>query len=262
MIKALRQDDPSVELRRDAVQGLVDSVAKSGKDAAVPKLREALGAARDVDQIDAIAKRLGELGDAVDLRAKFGWVSEWRVDETMQALSVEAARPSLEAIVVGLWNTPQRASEYTPFTNWWKGTGEAYVAFIIDTLKPMIDGTYWTQADAPSTAMIGSSLGGLISLYAFFARPDVFGLCGALSPALWPGAGEIYKIVQSAPNNPGRVYIDNGTREPSAKRMVDVLSGKGYVPDGNLKYISERGGQHNEAAWARRFPEAVRFLLG
>ena len=181
--------------------------------------------------------------------------SEWRVDETMQA-------SANEAIVIGLWNTTQRASEYTPFTNWWKGTGEAYLAFIIDTLKPMIDGTYRTQADAPNTAIIGSSLGGLISLYAFFAHPDVFGLCGALSPALWPGAGEIYKIVQSAPNNPGRVYIDNGAKEPSAKRMVDVLSGKGYMPDVNLKYISERGGQHNEAAWARRFPGAVKFLLG
>ncbi len=72
------RDDPSVELRREAVQGLVDASAKAGKDEAVPKLREALGAARDVDQIDAIAKRLGELGSVVDLRAKFGWVSEWR----------------------------------------------------------------------------------------------------------------------------------------------------------------------------------------
>ena len=73
------RDDPSVEIRRDAVQWIVDSSGKLPKGESNAKLREALGAARDVDQIESIAKRLGELGDAVDLRATFGWVTDWRV---------------------------------------------------------------------------------------------------------------------------------------------------------------------------------------
>ncbi len=71
------RDDPSVELRRDAVQVIVDSVAKAGKDEALPKLREALAVARDIDQIESVAKRLVDLGDTVDLRETFGWVTHW-----------------------------------------------------------------------------------------------------------------------------------------------------------------------------------------
>ncbi len=182
---------------------------------------------------------------------------EWQVDEAMQALALE----DLEAIVVGVWNTDQRMAEYTPFSIWWQGRGNVYIDFLTNTLKPLIDDTFRTSPKSQATAIIGSSLGGLIATHAFFAKPDVFGLCAALSPAYWPGAGEIYKIVERAPLNPGRMYLDNGTREPSARRMNDLLISKGYVTGQNLMFIEEPEGQHNEAAWARRFPGSTRFLL-
>jgi isoamylase len=161
-----------------------------------------------------------------------------------------------------VWNLgEQRMAEYTPFSNWWKGRGTDYVAFLVDTLKPMIDRTFRTRADAAHTGIVGSSLGGLIAAYAFFARPDVFGLCGALSPAFWPGGGEIYKIARRAPRNPGRIYLDNGTREPSAHKMFETLQAHGHVADRDICWVEEQGGRHNEAAWARRFPDAARFLL-
>lgn len=182
---------------------------------------------------------------------------EWQVDKTMEALSAEGR----EAIIVGIYNTEHRMSEYNPFTNWWQGTGEKYLAFITDTLKPAIDGAYRTRAERKHTGILGSSMGGLISLYALFKRPDVFAWMGALSPAFWVGGGAMHEFVRKAPFVPGRIYIDHGTREYNPSRMRNVLIEKGYRLDKDFKYVVENGGEHNEAAWARRLPDALRFLL-
>jgi predicted alpha/beta superfamily hydrolase len=181
---------------------------------------------------------------------------EWGVDDTLQALSAEG----LEAIVVGIPNSgEQRMNEYTPPNNpWWRGTGDRYVAFLIETLKPLIDRDFRTCAERARTGIFGSSLGGLISLYAFFTRSDVFGFVGAMSPSLWVGRGLMLDQVRDAPVVQGRLYIDNGTREPSAQRLADLLGEKGYT---DFTYVVDEGGRHTEADWARRLPDAIRFLL-
>jgi len=181
---------------------------------------------------------------------------EWGVDDTLEALSAEG----LEAIVVGVPNSGEhRLNEYTPPTNpWWHGTGDRYVAFLIDTVKPRIDRDFHTIAARSHTGIFGSSLGALISLYAFFARSDVFGFVGAMSPSLWVGRGLILEQVRESPVMPGRIYLDNGTHEPSAQRLVDLLRDKGYA---DFKYVVDEGGRHTEADWARRLPAALRFLL-
>lgn len=181
---------------------------------------------------------------------------EWQADETMQALAGEG----IEAIVAGIWNTEARLSEYNPFSNWWKGTGEAYLAFITETLKPMLDAAYRTRKNREHTGILGSSMGGLISLYAFFKRPDVFGLVGAMSPAFWIGSGIAHEFVRKAPFVPGRIYMDHGSREYSPAKMRDVLRAKGYT-DADFRYVKEEGGEHNESAWARRLSDGLRFLL-
>lgn len=183
---------------------------------------------------------------------------EWQVDETLERLSAEG----IEAIVVGIWNTPQRLAEDRPFPRWFHGRGEAYLDFIVETVKPLIERTYRTRRGREHTGIFGSSMGGLISTYAFFTRPAVFGLIGAMSPAFWVGKDAIYALVRASPFVPGRIYIDHGTHEYNPQRMRDVLLEKGYRLGEDLCYISERGGQHNEVAWARRLPNALRFLLG
>jgi len=183
---------------------------------------------------------------------------EWQVDETMEALS----RDGLEAIVVGIHHMgKQRIVEYTPTPFNSRGRGDPYVAFVCDTLKPIIDRDFRTLADPAHTGIFGSSMGGLISLYAFFRRPDVFGLTGAMSPALWIGGGAIYPDVQQAPFVAGKIYLDHGTREGSARRMHTLLREKGYRDERDLLYVVEEGGKHSESAWARRLPDALRFLL-
>ena len=84
-------------------------------------------------------------------------------------------------------------------------------------------------------------MGGLISLYAFFHAPETFGFAGVMSPSLWIGDGAIYADMEAAPCTPGKIYLDNGTREPSARRMNALLLKKGYQRDVDLKYVVEAG---------------------
>ena len=182
--------------------------------------------------------------------------TEWRVDETMTALAAEGR----EAIVVGVSHgEAQRVREMTPFGA--NNRGEAYLACIADAIKPRIDAGFRTLPDREHTTIAGSSMGGLISLFAYFHRPDLFGAVGVFSPALWPAHGAISNMVGRAPFVPGRIYIDNGAHEPSARTMVDILRAKGY-DDASLRYVFDKRGHHAEADWARRLPDALRFLLG
>ncbi len=169
------------------------------------------------------------------------------------------AAEGLEAIAVGLPHGGEnRVPEYNPKP---RGRGNAYLSFVTDTVKPLIDATFRTQPDREHTGLLGSSMGGLISLYGFFQRPTVFGLVGSLSPALWYAGSMIYDLVSESPAVPGRIYLDHGTRENSASRMAQLLRLKGYRDEIDLRYVKEEGGEHSERAWARRLPDALRFLL-
>lgn len=184
--------------------------------------------------------------------------AEWQVDETMELLSGEG----LEAIVVGLPHMgEQRVQEYNPLAGTLVSRGQAYLDFVVKTVKPMIDRDFRTRPDRKHTGLIGSSMGGLISLYGFFHHPHTFGLVGSLSPAFWYAAGAIYPAIQSAAFSPGRIYLDHGTQEANAARMYALLLSKGYRPGESILYVKEEGGEHTEAAWARRLPGALRFLL-
>ncbi len=208
--------------------------------------------------------------------AHTSFTGEWQVDETMQALS----REGIEAIVVGLPNAgADRIHEYSPFADRMSaGRGAAYLRFIVETVKPCIDADFLTLPDRANTGLLGSSMGGLISLYGFLAHPQVFGFAGVVSPALWFGGFAIYDFVRSAAFNDGRLYLDVGTRELagshfrrgriasvrylySVRRMRGLLEAKGYRRGEKLLYVEDRGGIHNERDWARRLPATVRFLL-
>jgi predicted alpha/beta superfamily hydrolase len=186
---------------------------------------------------------------------------EWRVDETL--LELEPA--GLEAIVIGVDNMAgSRHLEYVPWGE--QSRAEEYVSFLCDTLLPLVERACGgrVRRSPTDTAVIGSSLGGLISLYAFTRRPDVFGLCGSMSPSTWHWGQQIPTLVQRHRAPRGRVYVDNGDR-----RQGDRGSNGGIVA-GAFERIGYRGGQdllyvqdnqaHTEAAWAKRLPEALRFL--
>jgi predicted alpha/beta superfamily hydrolase len=208
------------------------------------------------------------------------YAGEWRADETMEALS----REGIEAIVVGIQNMgARRIDEYSPFRDRRLrkgGRGDQYLSFVVHTVKPLIDGDFRTLPDRANTGVMGSSMGGLISLYAFFAWPEVFGFAGAMSPSLWFAQQAIFPYIQRSTFAPGKIYLDAGTHEGSDTRADgqgshrytsryltavrwtrDLLHQKGYRIGQELRYVEEEEAPHNEAAWARRLPDALRFLL-
>lgn len=194
---------------------------------------------------------------------------EWRVDETMAMLAAEG----IEAIIVGIPNAgDDRAAEYGPWEGpFGSGIGDDYLRFVIDVVKSHVDSTLRTVPGKAGTGIMGSSLGGFISLYGLFAHPDTFGFAGAMSPALW-WSTRFIPWLEEAPFVDGRIYIDVGTREiekDSAKSAgyvrgyesaVAVLRNKGYDETAMLAVVEE-GATHRESAWARRLPDALRFLL-
>ncbi|HET9985051.1 MAG TPA: alpha/beta hydrolase-fold protein [Longimicrobiales bacterium] len=199
--------------------------------------------------------------------AATSFAGEWAVDQTLEAAGREAG---LEAIVVGVPNMgAERLAEYSPFPDarLGGGRGEAYLDFIVETVKPLVDAAFRTQPSRATTGIAGSSMGALISLYGFFRRPETFGFVGAMSPAFWFGGHAIFGHVRRAPYAAGRVYLDAGTQEGpavlrDARRMHDLLRQKGYRPGRELLYVEESGAGHNEAAWAGRLRRELEFLLG
>jgi predicted alpha/beta superfamily hydrolase len=184
---------------------------------------------------------------------------EWRVDETMEALG-------LEAIVVGVPHGPERADEYVP-----KQNGARYVSFLVDEVKPLVDGTLRTQPGCEATGLAGSSLGGIISLYAFLTRNDVFSFAGVMSPAFWWDES-LYDLAEQTPRRDGRIWMDVGGDEhpedperskryvEAFERMRAILRAQGY-DDEQLRTTLEPGAPHHESAWARRLPDMLRFLV-
>ena len=184
-----------------------------------------------------------------------------------------------DMLLVGVDNTDDRTAEYTPTADasWGEGgKGELYVRMLVEELKPMIDAEYRTRSGAADTAIVGSSLGGLVSAWAGVTRPETFGLVGALSPTTWWDQKMILGVVASIPGRKERarrVYVDSGDAgelpgEPPNDGVVDTAAladayrKAGYVDDVTLDYLVQHGGTHDEAHWAERLPGALAFLLG
>jgi predicted alpha/beta superfamily hydrolase len=187
---------------------------------------------------------------------------EWRVDEAME----ELAREGIEAIVVGIPHGLDRGGEYAG------AKSDAYLEFLADTVRPLVADAFDVDPRPESTGIAGSSLGAVISLHGVVSRPDVFGLAGVFSPAFWWDGGRMFDLVERDPPSRARVYMDVGDSESDDEairrsyvegfeRMRGLLERQG-LDDGSLLTVLEAGGVHHESVWARRLPNAFRFLLG
>lgn len=201
---------------------------------------------------------------------------EWSVDETLTRMIASGRVEPL--IVVGIHNTVDRVFEYTPAPDEQRGGGGAslYTDFIINDLKPFIDMNYRTKPGREHTGAMGSSLGGLVSLFLAWEHPDVFSKVAAMSTSYGWADGHILNYVRgrSLPREI-RVWLDMGTAEDQTDRngdevpdiierhraMRDILMEKGLSIPRTLRYVEDAGAVHNERAWAARFPRAVEFLF-
>jgi predicted alpha/beta superfamily hydrolase len=214
--------------------------------------------------------------------AATAYAGEWQVDETL----AELAKEGVEVIVVGIPNAREgRYREYTPYRGRpphhdHGGGGSAYVRWVVETVKPAVDAAWPTRPEREATGIMGSSLGGLISLRAAVQAPATFGLVGAMSTALTPGQGAIVRRLATLPSPPVRVYLDVGGHEagdaPSpglerlwsaralaeSRRIRDALVASGLREGTSLLCVEDPDATHREAHWARRLPGALRFLFG
>jgi predicted alpha/beta superfamily hydrolase len=207
------------------------------------------------------------------------FAGEWEVDETCESLIPAGLMEPI--IVVAVDNGGLgRVLEYTP---WYDpgfgdgGGGEAHLQEFISVLMPWVDSNYRIRTGPHNTGMAGSSLGGLMSLYAVYAHPDVFGLIGGLSPSIWWSGRELLDYAGGQPKPPAIVYMDMGTSEGAYARkergsgdrdsiddlraMRDLMVGQGFVLDEDLMVVEDEGGMHNEWYWAQRFPVTLQYLF-
>ena len=208
----------------------------------------------------------------------------WDVDGVLCDLMETQAAPG--AIIVGIWNSSWRYQEYMPqkplepaqaadilqkFCNLHihPPISDQYLRFIVEEVKPFIDASFRTRPEQANTSIMGSSMGGLISLYALTEYPYCFGGAGCLSTH-WPvGEDYLVDVLAQALPPPGahRLYFDFGTEgldalyEPYQQRMDSHLQALGYTPE--VDWITRKfpGADHTEIAWRARVDIPLRLLL-
>lgn len=204
----------------------------------------------------------------------------WEMDSTMNDLIEKGKiRP---AIVVAIWNSPDRFSEYMPnlsnrpltslmdsTVNNEKLLSDEYLKFIVHELKPFIDNNYSTKRHPENTFIMGSSMGGLISLYAITEYPEIFGGAVCISTH-WPALEGIF--IQSLPGNlpdpaTHKLYFDHGTLNldslygPFQERVDKIMRTHGFGNSFNFMSLVFEAADHNEASWRMRLNHPLLFLL-
>ena len=190
------------------------------------------------------------------------FAGEWGIDD-----AIDSAKK--QCIVVGIDNGgPVRMNEYNPYDHekFGAGQGALYVDFLAKTLKPYIDKHYRTKKDATNTIIAGSSMGGLISMYAVMKYPKVFGKAGVFSPAFWAAPAlktDLDKMVKSSTHKNVRIYFYAGEQEGN-QMVIDML----YIFEAMRKKTAAKmkvkinaEGRHNEPTWRNEFPAFYNWIL-
>ena len=207
---------------------------------------------------------------------------DWGVDESVVRLVDRGIIPPV--IVVGVWSTAARLVEYSP----WHGAPD-YARFLIEELKPRIDAEFRTQTGPEHTAVMGSSMGGLLSFYLVTHHSDVFGACGCVSthfPISEAVVARSFRAGPPTPNPDETPYvlrdIEAGLEAPTGARyrfdygsegldadygpthaiVREWLLRQGRVEVRDFEVREYKGATHNEASWRARLDDSLIFLFG
>jgi len=199
------------------------------------------------------------------------WFAGVRAEELVRGREIVAP------ILVGVGNTGEnRVNEYTPTRGEFTaldgasrrstGLAKRYARFFVQELMPFIDARYLTLPGARSTAMVGSSMGGLVALYFALWHPRVFGQVAALSPSVWWDNRVVLRDFAALHRKlPVRLWLDTGTAEPGwegVQLLRDTLVGRGWAQGDDLHYEEVPGAEHHEAAWGARVGDVLKWMLG
>lgn len=188
------------------------------------------------------------------------YAGEWHIDEKLDSLKAQT-------IVIGIEHgREKRVDELSPYKHEKYGGGDAdkYLDFLVSTLKPYVDAHYRTKPDKENTAIMGSSVGGLVSFYALLKYPKVFGKVGAFSPSFW-FSEDLYDLVHATDTIDAKIYFMAGDHEsnemiPDLNRMEELVKHKIK----NKKQLHKKvvhNGRHNETLWANEFVSAYLWLM-
>jgi len=198
---------------------------------------------------------------------------EWRVGKTAEELIGGGLMSPM--IFVGIDNARlERLKEYLPFRSVsplvLRPRGQRYPEFLQNEVMPFVESRYRIARGAEHTALGGSSLGGLISLYVAIARPGIFGFLLLESPSLWVANREILRACRKFRQWPEKIFVGVGTREAGREdkdlqtvenvRELERILRRGGLDGRRLRVEMADGATHSEGAWAARFPEALRFF--
>lgn len=192
------------------------------------------------------------------------WNQDWEVDEWCARLM--AAGEMEEIIAVAIYSTADREPEYHPSL-----AGASYARFLVEELKPWVDREYRTLPGAASTAVAGASLGGTISFFLAWSRPDVFSAAVCLSPAFrFQGDRFCPDLVRGAATAPDiRLFLYCGLGDPLERELAEgmaemlaLLKSRGIEPGPRLVVAESFEGRHDEKSWARQTGAWLRFLHG
>lgn len=192
---------------------------------------------------------------------KTSYVGEWKVDETLDSLKANV-------IIIGIEHgNNKRIDELTPYKNEKYGGGKAdlYLDFIVSDLKPYVDKNYRTKSNKSNTAIMGSSLGGLVSFYAGLKYPKVFGKVGCFSPSFW-FSDQIYKLMENTKKINTKIYFMCGDSESETMveemtKMEDIIRNKRCDCLHLTQMSVVKDGKHNEKLWAKEFAKAYLWLF-
>lgn len=192
----------------------------------------------------------------------------WKLLETLDQLINDGIIEPV--IMVGIYNNANRLIEYSPDDG-----GDEYLDYIADGVKPYIDAHYSTKTGAENTAIMGSSMGGLISLYAGLRNSDTFGKAGVISPSIWYNDKSILDSIASMEELPNtKFWIDAGTGETAgvgdqlgsmvqnARDLSALLMEKGAAPVDDFLYYEVPKAGHNEASWSERVNMTLTYFFG
>ncbi len=206
------------------------------------------------------------LQDGQNLFDQFAPFGNWGLDKRL-AILAEMGLGDLIIIAIDHAES-ERIAEFTPSlqTKLGKGEGKKYVRFLADTLKPYVDKHFRTMPEREYTGIGGSSMGGLITIYAGFMYPEVYSKLMVFSPSLWVAPNIHFQILNFDDAAPLDIYLYGGNQEsaymvPSLERFKHALEQRGAEANIQFHLSIDPQGKHNEARWGEEFPKAVEWLF-
>lgn len=207
------------------------------------------------------------LQDGQNLFDDFAPFGSWGLAKRLAFL---AERGKADFIVIAIDHAEsERIAEFTPTlptSVLGAGDGEKYARFLTETLKPYIDSHYRTRPEREFTGIGGSSMGGLISIYAAMLHPDKYSRLMLFSPSFWVTPNLPIRFIDEVPQFEGRIYIYGGGRESEMlvgrlQAFYDKINTVNHERNLQARLSINPMGRHSELEWGREFPIAAEWLF-